>query len=188
MRKISAESGTSLGLLYYHFQSKQEIVLEFYRRTQEDSERKCREFFKQNKDLKKRILFIVRDKLEQFKPYRNFLFVLSRSAGDPFDPLSPFSDSTAVIRNKALEIISAALADSNTRVADDFRKVLVFSVWMYLLGIIYLSLKLQNQNKLEFFIESSADILIRLINFSSFPIFKRFRTALTQMLEKLLEQ
>lgn len=187
MRKISAESGLSLGLLYYHFQSKQEIVLEFYRRTQEDSEKKSRQFFLQNKDLKKRILFIIREKLEQFKPYRNFLFVLSRSAGDPFDPLSPFSKSTERIRNEALEIISAALTDSNVKFAEDFKKVLVNSVWMYQLGIIYLSLKLEDQNKLEAFIESSADILIKLIKFSSFPIFKKFRQALTQMLEALIE-
>ncbi|HMV76893.1 MAG TPA: TetR/AcrR family transcriptional regulator [Leptospiraceae bacterium] len=187
MRKISAESGLSLGLLYYHFQSKQEIVLEFYKRTQQDSDRKCRNFFSQNKDLKKRILFIVKDKLDQFKPYRNFLYVLSRSAGDPFDPLSPFSTSTAATRNEALEIISAALTDSNVKIAVDFKRVLIFSIWMYQLGIIYLSLRLEDQKKLEYFMESSAEILIKMIKFSSFSIFKKFRLALSQTLERLLE-
>lgn len=187
MRKISAKSGLSLGLVYYHFQSKQEIVLEFYRRMQEDSEKKSRSFFSETKDLKKRVLFLIKDKLQQFKPYKNFLYVLSRSAGDPFDPLSPFSHMTAQTRNEALKIISDALTDSNVKISEDFKRVLVYSIWMYQLGIIYLSLKLENEEKLDSIIETSADLLVRLIKISSFSIFRKFRLSLTQMLERLLE-
>jgi AcrR family transcriptional regulator len=177
MRMIAKETGVSLGLAYYHFRSKEEIVMDFYKHTHDQAENDCLAFFEKEKDLRERLHFVLKYKLEQFGPYSNFLYVLGKTAGDPNHTLSPFSKETTEIRDKAIKIISKALEDSNERIPEDLLDSLPGILWFYQMGLIYYWLADKSESKVNTFhlIELSLNLIIRLLKLSKLPFMKSVR-------------
>ncbi|TGL22543.1 TetR/AcrR family transcriptional regulator [Leptospira yanagawae] len=174
MRKIAKESKVSLGLTYYHFQSKEDLVLEYYKGSQKELKRLCELYFKTTKDFKTRFKYTITTQLELFSGHKKFLQVLARQAGDPNDPLSPFSKESEVLRNEAVGIIRQAMATSNSKLREDLSKVLPDLLWMQQMGILFywLTDTSKSYQNTKLMIHDSVDLTFKLIKLSNFPLFK----------------
>ncbi|MGE8709247.1 TetR/AcrR family transcriptional regulator [Leptospira interrogans] len=183
MRTIAKKAGLAVGASYYHFKTKEEIVLEFYRTTQEEANIQNTEFCKSNLDLKDRIKNIIRFKLGQFIGYEKFLHVLSRSGGDPKHPLSPFSKETKQIREDAISIFRNAILDSKNPFPSDLKEDLPLLFWLFQLGIIYVWLfdESTHKRKTELLIDKGLDLIFQLLKLSSLPIFKSVRKSILSL-------
>lgn len=174
MRMIAKEAKVSLGLTYYHFQSKEDLVLEFYKSSQKELIRQSELFFKTTKDFKARYKFIITTQLELFSHHKKFLQVLARQAGDPTYPLSPFSSESESLRDEAVGIIRFAMMTSNTKLREDLSKVLPDLLWMQQMGILFfwLSDPTKSFQNTKLMIHDSLDLTFKLIKLSNFPLFK----------------
>jgi len=109
MRDIAAKAGVALGGAYYYFSSKEAIVLTFYHEMQEGSHDAILEAISGEKKLKDRIRCVMEKRFELLAPNRKFCDALFRHAPDSKDPLSPFSEETRPIRERAIEHLRIAL-------------------------------------------------------------------------------
>ena len=92
MRKIA------LGATYYHFASKEAIVLAFYELAKDEMSEPLGEAAKTAKNLQQGLRAALDIKFAYFAPNRKFLGALFPHAADPQDPLSPFSKQNRPIR------------------------------------------------------------------------------------------
>jgi AcrR family transcriptional regulator len=109
MRDVAEAASMSVGAAYYHFRSKEDLVLAFYRWTQDEHERLLRERLAGVTEPVERVRIALRIKLELVEKSRPFLGALFRFTGDPKHPLSVFGPKTREIRRRAIATFAFAL-------------------------------------------------------------------------------
>ena len=111
MRDVAREAGTSLGLAYRYFASKEEFALALYMRLAEESEEWSRERL-QGGIVAERFERAMLMKLDQVSPHRGPLAALLSRALDPDSPVSALGEGTAAVREKIsgvfLEVVRGA--------------------------------------------------------------------------------
>ncbi|TGL77067.1 TetR/AcrR family transcriptional regulator [Leptospira yasudae] len=185
MRAIAQKAGLAVGASYYHFKTKEDIVLEFYRQTQDDANIQNNEYCKIESDLKARVKNVIRYKLSQFQGYEKFLHVLARSGGDPQHPLSPFSKETKQIREDAISLFKNAIDSSKDSLPSDLKEELPSLFWLFQLGIIYVWLfdGSAHKKKTELLLDKGLDLVFQLLKLSSLPIFRSVRKSILSMID-----
>jgi AcrR family transcriptional regulator len=183
MREISKAAGVALGLTYYHFATKEDLVFVFYQTTQEISEKANFEYCQIEKDFKKRLRNILFGKIEQFNPYSKFLHVLARSAGDPKNSLSPFSTETRGLRTSAIRIFEIAMENTNYSPPEDLRPILPTLLWFYQMGILYFWIfdSSEGKKKTILLIDYSLDLIFKLLRLSKLPFMKPIRRTIMNL-------
>jgi AcrR family transcriptional regulator len=112
MRDIAKAADMSVGAAYYYYRSKEELVLAYYRQTQDEHERLLGERLPDLTDSADRIRAALRIKLELIADGRPFLGALFRFAGDPDHPLSVFGPATRELRQRSMATFARALDGS----------------------------------------------------------------------------
>src|SRR5262249_250494 len=136
MRDIAEKADVALGGAYYYFASKEAIVLDFYRMMQEESHDGILEALQSERKLKDRLRCIIEKRFERVAPNRKFCGALFRHAPDSKDPLSPFSEETRPIRERAIEELRIAVEGGDVKVSTDLQPRLPYLLWLYQMGII----------------------------------------------------
>src|SRR5258708_12792358 len=121
MRDIAAKAGVALGGVYYYFSAKEAIVLAFYGEMQENSHEPISQALSGHKKVKDRIRCIMEKRFELLEPNRKFCDALFRHAPDSKDPLSPFSEETRPIRERAIEHFRIATEGGAVKIPADLK-------------------------------------------------------------------
>ena len=184
MRDIAAQAGVALGAAYYYFDSKDAIVMGFYKRAQEHLAPLLDQSLNNAKGLHGRLRAIIQVKLEYFAADRKLMGALSAHI-DPQHPLSPFSDETRSIRDKDIGFFSHAVASGGVRIPHDLKLHLPRVLWLYQMGLIlywvYDSSPKQKRTMKLF--DKSLTMVVALIKLSSFPLLRPVRKLAIGLLE-----
>jgi AcrR family transcriptional regulator len=185
MRDIAAKAGVALGGAYYYFSSKEAIVLAFYHEMQEGSHEAVLASMAGEKKLKDRIRCVVEKRFELLAPNRKFCDALFRHAPDSKDPLSPFSEETRPIRERAIEHLRIALEGGDVKVPADLKPRLPYLLWLYQMGMILFWLydRSENQERTQKLMEKSLGLLVTLLRLSGLPLMKPVRKTALEMVE-----
>jgi AcrR family transcriptional regulator len=100
MRDVAREAGTSLGLAYRYFASKEEFALALYMGLAEESEEWVREGLLAGGTVAERFEQAMVVKLNQVSPHRGPLAALLARTLDPNSPISALGEGTAAVREK----------------------------------------------------------------------------------------
>src|SRR5438477_9690088 len=136
MRAIAENAGVSLGNAYHYFKSKEHLIQAFYHRTHEEHLAAAESVLGREKDLKARLLAILRLKIQTLEPYHEFAGVLFKTAADPHSPLNPFAEDSAPVRRDSVKLFVELVRDTKARIPDDLRTELPYLLWLYHMGII----------------------------------------------------
>jgi AcrR family transcriptional regulator len=187
MREIAREAGVATGAAYYYFPSKEAIVMAFYWETQAETDAAVEKRLKGLRDLRSRVRALIEMKLEQFRPYRDFLGALFRSAGDPSSPLSPFGEQTREIREQSIAHFRGAIEGSDVPVPADLAEPLPYLLWLYQMGIIlfWIHDRSPRQSRTARLLEKSSDLIVKVIKVSRFRLLKPLRGAVVDLLDSV---
>ncbi|HZU52912.1 MAG TPA: TetR family transcriptional regulator [Holophagaceae bacterium] len=189
MRDIAQAAGMSLGSTYYHFDSKEALVMAFYEESQEALQDRIPEAMAEHKDLASRVRLVIQLRFEQFGPNRSVLGALFRNAADPQHPLSPFSAHTKVIRDKAIAHFEEAIRGGDVKVPKDLRAHLPRLLWMYQMGLILFWIydRSEGQARTRTLLDKSLPLLTTALKLSKMPLMGPVRAAAIDLMSTVLE-
>jgi len=185
MRDIAIKAGVALGGAYYYFSSKDAIVLAFYREMQDSSDQPILESLAQRKKLKDRIRCVLEKRFELLAPNRKFCAALFRHAPDASDPLSPFSDDTASIRQAAIEHMRVAVEGGHVKIPGDLKDRLPYLLWLYQMALIMFWLydRSPKQERTQQLMDKSLRLLLKLLRVSALPLMAPLRKTVLEIVE-----
>jgi len=134
MREVAADAGVALGAAYYYFDSKDALVMAFYEQAQAEILPAVERVLAQSRTLEQRLRAIIQHKFDYFAPNRRLMAALS-SHIDPHNPLSPFSNDTARIREQDIACFARAITDSGVKLPPSTLPYLPRLLWMYQMGL-----------------------------------------------------
>jgi AcrR family transcriptional regulator len=187
MRDIAAKAEVALGNAYYYFSSKEAIVLAFYQEMQEGSHEEILQAISSEKKLKDRLRRVMEKRFELLAPNRKFCDALFRHAPDSQDPLSPFSNETEPIRQRAIEHLRIALEGGEVQVPADLKPQLPYLLWLYQMGLILFWLydRSEKQQRTQKLMEKSLGLLVTLLRLSGLPLMKPVRKTVLELVETI---
>ena len=176
MRDIAKGAKLSLGASYYHFKSKDQLVLAFYERAALESTPDLARFCESTKDFKKRFTYLLEQKFGQFSEHRALAKVLARHGADFSHPLSPFSDETKVPRHQAINLIQDVIEGCNLKVSKKLRPHLPMLLWFFQMSIIlyWANDSSPNQEKTKQLIALSLALMVKSAKLSLLPGYGSF--------------
>lgn len=184
MRDVAAEAGVATGAAYYYYRSKEDIVLAFYLRTEEEAGETFAEILASTKDLKKRVRGIIDAKFEQFSMHRTLLRALLKTGVDPANPLSPFSRETKAVREEHVAWYARALEGANLDVPRDLKPHLPRLLWLYEMGLIYYWIidDSPGQRRTRRLADATLDLVVQLLRAASLPFMGPLRARALKVL------
>jgi AcrR family transcriptional regulator len=187
MRDVAAEAGVATGAAYYYFRSKEELVMAFYLRTAEEERERFAAALAVTKDLKRRIRALIEIKLEQFADHRALLTALLKAGVDPRDPLSPFGEQTAPVREQSMQWFTRAVAESDAKVPKDLAPHLPRLLWLYHMGLIYYWVidESPGQRRTQKLLDGTLELIVQLLKIASLPMMGPVRKRALNVLNEI---
>jgi AcrR family transcriptional regulator len=187
MRDVATEAGVATGGAYYYYRSKEDLVMAFYLRTDEQAREDFMKAIASTKDLRKRLRGIIDAKFAQFVEHRSLLTALLKAGVDPRDPLSPFGRETKRVRDENIEWFGRALEGSDVKVPKDLAPHLPRLLWLYHVGLIYHWIidDSPSQRKTKELVDSSVDLIVQLLRVASLPLMGPMRKKALNVLRAL---
>src|SRR5438445_5301525 len=187
MRAIAEKTGVSLGNAYHYFKSKEHLIQAFYHRTDEEHLAAAMTLFRKEKNLKARLLEVLRLKIQTLEPYHEFAGVLFKTAADPHSPLNPFADDSAPVRRDSIRLFEELVADSKARIPPDLRAELPYLLWLYHMGIILFWIHDPSPKRARTYrlIDRTVDLLDKLIAMASNPLMRPVRKRALTLVSEL---
>lgn len=180
MREIAHEAGVATGAAYYYFRSKEELVMAFYVRTNDEARELVPAQIAKSHDLRKRVRAIIDTKLDQFAEHRRLMVALVRIGIDPKHPLSPFGDETKTMRDESVDFFRQALDGAKPSVPKDLAAELPRLLWLYQMGVILFWIydESRDQRRTRALLDGTVDLLVRMIQISALPMMGPLRRKL----------
>jgi AcrR family transcriptional regulator len=171
MRDVASGAGVATGAAYYYFRSKEELVLAFYVRTDQEAREAFARAILSSKDLKKRMRGLIEAKFTQFAEHRALLTALLKAGVDPRDPLSPFGEETREVREENIAWYARALEDSDVHPPADLAPHVPRLLWLYHMGLIYFWITDDSpgQQRTHRLLDATVDLVVQLLKASSLP-------------------
>ena len=179
MRAIADRSGLALGNAYYYFKSKAQLILAFYDRTLDEHRAAAESALEHERDLKLRLLIVLRTKIATIEPFHEFAGALFKTAADPGSPLNPFSAESASVRRESIELFAAAVDGSSISVPKDLKAELPYLLWLYHMGLIlfWIHDSSRDRARTHLLIDRTVELVVRLIKLASNPLMRPLRKA-----------
>jgi AcrR family transcriptional regulator len=140
MRQIAQRAGVSVGNSYYYFESKEQLIQAFYAEFALLTTSSVGPSVASIGPLDQRIVAAMNAWFELATPYHRFFEVFLRNAADFSSPNSPFSEASAIVRQKSYDAWKLVLSEATDApspeqlgpIYDRLPQIL----WLYALSII----------------------------------------------------
>lgn len=188
MRDIARACEVALGATYYHFASKEAIVLAFYELAKDEMREPLEHAVHEARNLSEGLRAILDLKLTYFEPNRKFLGALFPHAADPQDPMSPFSDPNRHIRLADQECFRQLLEHTKTSVPSAVAPYLPDVLWLYQMAIILFWIydRSESQRRTRNLINKSLGVVVHLVRLAGVPLTKPLRSMVIELFEAVL--
>ena len=187
MRDIADAAGVATGAAYYYYRSKEDLVLAFYVRTDQEARELFEKAIASSKKLEKRMRGLIEAKFAQFAAHRALLTALLKAGVDPRDPLSPFGQETTEVREENIAWYAKALEGSDVKVPDDLAPHMPRLLWMYHMGLIYFWITDQSprQERTQRLLDATLDLVVQLLKAASLPFMGPLRRKALKVLRAI---
>lgn len=187
MRAVAGQADVSLGNAYYYFKSKEHLLHAYYASVHDAHAEAAAPALKTERDLHKRLLGVLKTKLEVIEPFHRFSGLLFRTAADPKSPLNPFHEDSAPARVEGTELFARVLEGSKLKIPRDIAPKLPHLLWVYSMGIVlfWLHDDSKDRAKTHALVEHSSELVVRVIKLLSNPILRPLRKSVLKLLDEI---
>lgn len=184
MRDVAAAAGVATGAAYYYYRSKEELVLAFYVRTDQEAAELFAAELAKSKKFEKRMRGLIEAKLAQFAEHRALLTALLKAGVDPRDPLSPFGGETRSVRDDNIDWYARALEGSDVKLPADIAGDVPRLLWLYHMGIIYFWITDDSpgQARTRRILDATLDLVVQLLKAASLPLMGPLRKKVVKVI------
>ncbi len=167
MRDIARAAGLSLGAAYYHFPSKEALVLAFYERNQHAAEAIADAA---TGTTRERLGTIVHGKLATIQAQRGMLAAILPRLANPGDPLSAFSEQSRAIRARAIAILERGLA--GTGLPAEAIALAAATLWLFELAamLVFVTDDSPDQARTHGLVDDALDMIVPMLPFLATPM------------------
>ena len=189
MRAIAERAEVALGNAYYYFRSKEHLIQAFYSRTHEERLPADLELLEKERDLKQRLLGVMRNMVETVEPYHQFAGVLFRTAADPQSPLNPFSAESEPTRKESIAQFAQIVEGSDARIPKDLKEELPYLLWLYHMGIVLFWIHDSSTGRTRTYrlVDLTVDLVVKMIGLASNPLMRPVRKSVLGLITELRE-
>jgi AcrR family transcriptional regulator len=190
MRDIARESGVALGATYYHFESKEAIVLAFYEMAKEDLHEPLEAAVDRATSLADGFCALLETKFAYYTPNKKFLGALFPHSANPRDPLSLFSEQSRHIRQADAQIFSRLLEKSGLRVPADLAAYLPSLLWLYQMALLLFWIydDTDDHARTRLVTDKSLAVVIRALEMSTLPFSRPLRRRMVDLIEAVTKR
>jgi AcrR family transcriptional regulator len=188
MRAIAEAAGVAVGNAYYYFRAKEYLVQAFYERTHEEHLEASREILEEERDFEKRLLGVLRKKIDTAMPYHRLSGVLFSAAADPRNPINPFSHDSEPMRERSTALFADVLEGSDLKVSNRRLKAeLPNLLWLFHMGILLFWIHDDSPGCVRTYrlLDRSVSLVVRLITLAKMPILRPLTNTVLALLEDL---
>lgn len=173
MREIAAAARMSLGAAYYYFDSKDALVMAFYRQAQQEMAPSIEHILSESTTLEQRLRGIIGKKFEYFSPNQGLMGALS-SHIDPKHSLSPFSAATASIRDRDIAFFQRAVTDSRVKLPPSILPYLPRLLWLYQMGLMLFWVydRSPDRERTALLFDRTLSMMLLVLKFSGVPLLR----------------
>ncbi len=190
MRAVAREAAVALGNTYYYFESKEHLLLAFYERIHEEHLAACRDILASERDLKKRLVGVIRAKLRTSEPYHRFSQLLFKTAADPRSPLNPFGTDSREARDESIALFGRVVEGARAKLPADMRAELPYLLWLYHMGIVLYWIHDESEGRANSYamLEATVDVVLKVVSLSGMPGMGSMRKKALGVLRRLRGQ
>lgn len=190
MRAIAERAKVALGNAYYYFHSKEHLIQAFYGRTHEEHLTASETVLARERDLKGRLLGVMRTKIETVEPYHQFAGKLFKTAADPHSPLNPFSEESDAVRQESIAVFAEVVTGSKTKIPKDLMADLPYMLWLCHMGIILFWIHDSSPRRARTYrlLGFTVDMMVKLIGVASNPLMRPIRRSAVRLMAELRQE
>ncbi|MBW2455558.1 MAG: TetR/AcrR family transcriptional regulator [Deltaproteobacteria bacterium] len=170
MRDIAGACDMSLGAAYYHFKSKEALLLAYYQRLHEDRLRHGEQLFAETSDLRERVVGLYHHHLAALRDDRRLLAALVRIVADPESSASIFAPETRAIREADMKLFRQATDVAD--VPDELRALGALALWTLQLGLLLYFIwdESEEARRTHELVDHAVDLLLPLVPLLGTPL------------------
>ena len=174
MREIAASASLAPGAAYYHFASKESMIFDFYENSYEAHLPQVEDVLAHKKALKDRLAGVVAAQIKVAEPYKDISKALLKTAIDPDQGISPFSQASKPLRDKNIAIMAEVLEGSSSKPPPKLKAALPELFWLFKMGMIlyWLHDRSSEGRKTYQLIDRSTDLMSKLIGVAGLPMLR----------------
>ena len=187
MRAIAGAAGVSTGNAYYYFNSKEDLIQEFYLRSHADHAAACRDLLDREDEFSARLRGTVRSLIDVLNPYHAFAAAFYKNAAEPTSPLSPFSKESSAAREASIALYRKVVAGSSARIDRELRAELPDLLWLYSLGVVLFWVYDTSPERVRTYrlIDATVPLVDRLISLARVPVLRGTARELVALIHEL---
>jgi AcrR family transcriptional regulator len=130
MRDLAKACDASLGSFYYHFRSKEEIVLELFKASLSGHIDRTQKYLSTREPKLEAVMtWICRDRFKEFTSHKAVLRVLVQRL-DPHDPASAWHESSLPIREESVELFEQVVTQCMPKLDARTKRQLARALWL----------------------------------------------------------
>jgi len=187
MRSIARSAGLSVGAAYYYFPTKEHIIFEFYKQSYRQHLTLAQEILARTEDLEERIAGVTRAQIDVAQPYHDVSKALFRVAADPHHPLSPLSDESKELRDRAIVLYREAIDGAKGRKFTGLLgQRLPELLWIYRMIVILYWLFDDSEGRAKTYslIDRSSALLVKMLAVANMPVARSLTTAVLKFFDE----
>lgn len=185
IRAIANTAEVALGTTYYHFSTKDEIILSYYERSARDAREKNAEIIAAHRSFENRFRAIIEFRFAQLKEHRKLLKVLAKYAGDFQSPLSPFSAQSKPMREEAIAVLEELIEAGGFNCGKHLQSYAASLLWIYqmVITLFWANDETKGQKRTGELLAISLPLLTRLFALSRLPLMSPLNRTVVKMAE-----
>jgi len=209
MRLIAKKAEIALGTIYIYFGSKEELVLEYYTSKLNELHKnilaelydidgegkkpppgtnKGKDTRRKKKSLIDSLKLLFKNQIITLEPDKHFLTGLAGAAATNRNQVSPFSKSSAHIRNLHIQILEEIIDSSKQKLDAAVRKELPGLLWFLQMGVIFYWLhdeSVKSSNSITL-VNTLMDILDSFIKLQNLPLVSSVKQNFIKLSKELM--